>query len=101
MVVVIGCDGIGVQVGVGSVVRFWRVVRGVVADHVCLLRCCLAALVLNFKIRKDFTTNFTYVRRANSHNCAFTHKCLRENAKISAFKFCHICECHSHSATYL
>ena len=74
MVFEISCCGILI-----SVVRCWRVFGGVVEDPVCL-RCCLPALVLNFKIIKYFNTRSTYVRLVNAHNYSFSKKYLRANA---------------------
>ena len=79
MVFEISCCGIWI-----SVVRCWRVFGGVVEAHV-RLRCCLPALVLNFKISKYFNTSSTYVRLVNAHNYAFAKKCLRANAEITVF----------------
>ena len=54
-----------------SVVRRWSIFWVVVEAHV-FSRCCLAALVLNFKVRKYFNPNFTYDRLLNAHNYVFT-----------------------------
>ena len=67
-----------------SIVRCWRVFGGVVGAHVCL-RCCLPDLVLNFNMSKYFNTSSTYVWLVHAHNYAFTNKCLRVNAEITAF----------------
>ena len=103
MVLVLCCGEICAWVEVGSVVSRWRVFMGVVEAHVCL-RCFLGALVLNFKIRKYFNNNLTYVRRVTAHTYAFTYNCLRENVEIIAFilaTYVNVIFLHSHSATYL